>query len=50
MIAAADGILYAHATTTCLVLDAQSAAGSQARPAAGLNGSQQLPGDKGDGH
>jgi uncharacterized protein (TIGR00369 family) len=45
-----DGLLYAHATTTCLVLDAQSAAGSQARPAAGLNGSQQLPGDHRDGH
>ena len=44
-----DGLLYAHATTTCLLLDARSAEGSPARPAAGLNGSQQPPGDNGDG-
>ena len=28
-----DGTLYAHATTTCLVLDPRSAAGQEARPA-----------------
>jgi uncharacterized protein (TIGR00369 family) len=44
-----DGLLYAHATTTCLLLDARSAEGSPARPAAGLNGSQQPPGDNADG-
>jgi len=44
-----DGLLYAHATTTCLLLDARSAEGNQARPAAGLNGSQQPPGDNADG-
>jgi uncharacterized protein (TIGR00369 family) len=45
-----DGLLYAHATTTCLLLDARSAAGNQTRPDAGLNGSQQPPGDNVDGH
>jgi uncharacterized protein (TIGR00369 family) len=45
-----DGLLYAHATTTCLLLDTRSAAGGQARPAAGLNASQQPPGDNGNGH
>jgi hypothetical protein len=43
-----DGRLYAHATTTCLLLDARSGGGSQARPATGLNGSQQPQGDNGD--
>jgi uncharacterized protein (TIGR00369 family) len=42
-----DGVLYAHATTTCLLLDARSAAGNQARPAAG---SEQPTGDNGNGH
>src|ERR1700691_4538742 len=44
-----DGTLYAHATTTCLVLDPRSAAGQEARPAAGLNGREQPPGGNGDG-
>jgi uncharacterized protein (TIGR00369 family) len=44
-----DGTLYAHATTTCLVLEPQSAAGREARPAPGLNGREQPPGGNGDG-
>jgi uncharacterized protein (TIGR00369 family) len=31
-----DGTLYAHATTTCLVLEPRTAAAEQAQPAAGL--------------
>jgi hypothetical protein len=33
-----------------MIAAAEPAAGSQARTAAGLNGSQQLPGEVGDGH
>jgi uncharacterized protein (TIGR00369 family) len=44
-----DGTLYAHATTTCLVLDPRSAAGQEARPASGLDGREQRPGGNGDG-
>jgi len=44
-----DGTLYAHATTTCLVLPLRSAAGREARPAPGLNGREQPPGGNGDG-
>jgi len=44
-----DGTLYAHATTTCLVLEPQSAAGREARPAPGLNGREQPPGGNDDG-
>jgi uncharacterized protein (TIGR00369 family) len=44
-----DGLLYAHATTTCLVLDPRSAAGQEAGPAPGLNGREQPPGGNGDG-
>jgi uncharacterized protein (TIGR00369 family) len=44
-----DGTLYAHATTTCLVLDPRSAAGQEARPAPGLDGREQPPGGNGDG-
>jgi uncharacterized protein (TIGR00369 family) len=44
-----DGTLYAHATTTCLVLDPQSAAGQEVRPAPGLDGREQPPGGNGDG-
>jgi uncharacterized protein (TIGR00369 family) len=44
-----DGTLYAHATTTCLVLPLRSAAGQEARPAPGLNGREQPPGGNGDG-
>jgi uncharacterized protein (TIGR00369 family) len=44
-----DGTLYAHATTTCLVLDPRSAAGQEVRPAPGLDGREQPPGGNGDG-
>jgi uncharacterized protein (TIGR00369 family) len=44
-----DGTLYAHATTTCLVLPPRSAAGQEARPAPGLDGREQPPGGNGDG-
>jgi len=44
-----DGTLYAHATTTCLVLDPRSVAGQEARPAPGLNGREHPPGGNGDG-
>jgi len=44
-----DGTLYAHATTTCLILDPRSAAGQEARPAPGLDGREQPPGGNGDG-
>jgi uncharacterized protein (TIGR00369 family) len=44
-----DGTLYAHATTTCLVLDPRSAAGQESRPAPGLNEREQPPGGNGDG-
>jgi len=44
-----DGTLYAHATTTCLVLDPRSAAGQEARPAPGLNGPEQPRGGNGNG-
>jgi uncharacterized protein (TIGR00369 family) len=44
-----DGTLYAHATTTCLVLEPRSAAGQEARPAPGLDGREQPPGGNGDG-
>lgn len=44
-----DGTLYAHATTTCLVLPPRSAAGQEARPAPGLDGREQPLGGNGDG-
>ena len=44
-----DGTLYAHATTTCLVLEPRSAAGQEARPAPGLDGREQPPGGNRDG-
>lgn len=44
-----DGTLYAHATTTCLVLEPQSAAGRAGRPAPGLNGREQPPGGNDNG-
>jgi uncharacterized protein (TIGR00369 family) len=44
-----DGLLYAHATTTCLVLGPGSAAGQEAGPAPGFNGREQPPGGNGDG-
>ena len=44
-----DGTLYAHATTTCLVLDPRSAAGQEARPAPEPDGREQPPGGNGDG-
>jgi uncharacterized protein (TIGR00369 family) len=44
-----DGTLYAHATTTCLILDPRSAAGQEARPAPGFNGREQPAGGNGDG-